>query len=86
MKQWPVTIPSLVLIIWGSVAAAALGAVPPEIAQKVQAEGIVRVIARLNVQIKSGRETPHATGCAGTAKGDRFCTVLFISGDGWNPL
>ena len=62
MKQWPVTIPSLVLIIWGSVAAAALGAVPPEIAQKVRAEGIVRVIARLNVQISpEGRlHTPQA--------------------------
>ena len=62
MKQWPVTIPSLVLIVWGSVVVAALGAVPPEIAQKVQAEGIARVITRLNVQISpEGRlDTPQA--------------------------
>jgi subtilisin len=51
MKEWPATIASLALIIWCSAAVVALGAVPPEIAQKVQAEGTVRVIVRLDVQI-----------------------------------
>jgi subtilisin len=51
MNEWPATIASLVLIVWCSVAVAALGAVSPEIAQKVQAEGTVRVIVRLDVQI-----------------------------------
>ena len=52
MKRWAVVIGFLLVMIgWRSVGVAALGAVPPEIAQKMQAEGIVRVIVRLDVQI-----------------------------------
>jgi subtilisin len=52
VKRWPVVIGLLLVMIgWRSVGLAAPAVVPPELTQKMQAEGIVRVIVRLDVQI-----------------------------------
>ena len=86
MKQWPVTIPSLVLIVSCLVAVAALGAVPPEIAQKVQTEGIARVIARnANVHsVRKGDSTRHRL-CRDSERRSLLHSPLYIGRDGWNP-
>ena len=52
MKRWAVVIGFLLVMFgWRLVGLAAQAVVPPEITQKMQAEGIVRVIVRLDVQI-----------------------------------
>jgi len=65
MKRWAVVIGFLLVMFgWRSVGLAAQAVVPPAIIQKVQAERIVRVIVRLDVQTRSEGtlDTPQAVG------------------------
>jgi subtilisin len=63
MKRWAAVIGFLLMMIGGrSVDVAAQAVVPPEITQKVQSEGIARVIVRLGVQTRPEGtfDTPQA--------------------------